>query len=120
MGLDIYFQRWFYTNTETIDGETYKVRLQKTETFNGSVLEDLIEFLNPKISDDNIANCANYDFHWSLLPEIRQFCEEQISESDDEDEIDLWNELIEYLKNEEKWFEKNQDKDAVMTFSIWY
>jgi hypothetical protein len=124
MGLAIFFSRSYFSEDTVIDGEIYNVKHQKTEQFNASIYEQLIDYLSYKISDYGIVNCMNYEFQHDLLPDIIEFCSEQLSESVEvgcESTKDDWSVLIDYLKKEQTWFEQNYDRtEAIMTFSIWF
>jgi hypothetical protein len=120
MGLGIFFSKSYFSEDIVIDGETYNVKHQQTEQFNGWVYQQLIDFLSYEISDHGINNCINYEFPHELLPDIIEFCSEQLSESN-EDNKDNWSVVIDYLKKQQTWFEQNYDRtEAIMIFSIWF
>jgi len=124
MGLSIFFSRSYFSEDTVIDGEIYNVKHQQTSQFNASIYHQLVDYLFYKISDDGISNCMNYEFQHHLLPDIIEFCSEQLSESVEvgcESTTDDWSVLIDYLKKEQTWFEQNYDRtEAIMTFSIWF
>lgn len=121
MGLDIYFQRSFYSkDRQEINGDSYDVKYVKTTNFNSWIYQDLIDFMSEKVSDYGIMNCMNYEFRHDLIPEIIDFCSEKLSECEDEDK-DYWSDVMNHLKEEQVWFEQNYDTtEAIMVFSIWF